>query len=57
MELLGESTMVTIKSGKSLISVKAGKEYRVEIGNEVSISIPIGICHLFNLETGERIRA
>jgi multiple sugar transport system ATP-binding protein len=49
--------MVTIKSGKSLISVKAGKEYRVGIGNEVSISIPLEICHLFNSKTGERIKA
>ena len=56
MELLGESTMVTIKSAQSLISVKADKDLRIEIGKEVSISIPKRICHLFNTKTGDRIR-
>ena len=56
MELLGESTMVTVKSKNSLISVKADKDYRIEIGKEVTVSIPKEICHLFNANTGERIR-
>ena len=56
MELLGESTMVTVKSNNSLISVKADKDYRIEIGKEVTVSIPKEICHLFNAKTGERIR-
>ena len=56
MELLGESTMVTIKSAQSLISVKADKDLRIEIGKEVSISIPKRICHLFDRKTGDRIR-
>ncbi len=57
MELLGESTMVTIKSADSLISVKADKDFRIGIGKEISISIPLGICHLFDFKSGERIRA
>ena len=56
MELLGESTMVTVKSNNTLISVKADKDYRIEIGKEVTVSIPKEICHLFNAKTGERIR-
>ena len=56
MELLGESTMVTVKLNNSLISVKADKDYRIEIGREVTVSIPKEICHLFNVNTGERIR-
>ena len=56
MELLGESTMVTVKSNDSLVNVKADKDYRIEIGKEVKVSIPKEICHLFDANTGERIR-
>ena len=56
MELLGESTMVTVKSNNSLLNVKADKDYRIEIGKEVAISIPKEICHLFDANSSERIR-
>lgn len=55
MELLGDATMITQRVGGAFVSVKAGKEFRAEIGDTVSISIPGDICHLFNTETGERI--
>jgi len=55
MELLGEATMVTMRISGALISVKAGKEYRIAIGEPVSVSVPAGICHLFDSESGERI--
>ncbi|MEM7441890.1 MAG: ABC transporter ATP-binding protein [Pseudomonadota bacterium] len=55
IELLGDSTMVTVRAGGALISVKADKEYRAEIGDSVTFSIPSGICHLFKPETGERM--
>ena len=55
MELLGEATMATTKLGGSLVSVKAGKEYRAEIGDTVHVKVPTQICHLFNEKTGERI--
>ena len=55
MELLGEATMATTKLGGSLVSVKAGKEYRAEIGDTVHVKVPTHICHLFNEKTGERI--
>lgn len=57
VELLGDATMVTVRSGGNLINVKAHKDYRAEIGADVSFSIPAGICHLFDQETGERIGA
>ncbi len=57
VELLGDATMVTVRVGGNLINVKAHKDYRAEIGAEVSISIPPGICHLFDKETGARIGA
>ena len=55
MELLGEATMITVRVGGVLASVKADKEYRSEIGTEVHISVPVSICRLFSKQTGENI--
>ena len=55
MELLGDSTMVTVKAGGALAAVKAGKEFRTEIGAPFAADIPVGICHLFDAQTGERV--
>ncbi len=57
MELLGDATMLTARAGGALVSVKAHKEFRIEIGEEISFSIPSEICHLFHHETGARIEA
>ncbi|MEL6679265.1 MAG: ABC transporter ATP-binding protein [Pseudomonadota bacterium] len=55
LELLGDATMITVKAGGGMISVKAGKEFRAEIGDAVSLSVPASICHLFDAETGARL--
>ncbi len=55
LELLGEATMVTMRAGGTIISVKSGKEYRTEIGDPVSAHIPADICHLFDAQSGERL--
>ncbi len=55
MELLGEATMVTVRAGKSMVSVKADKDYRANIGESVQFDIPASICHLFDPSNGERI--
>ena len=55
IELLGDATMITVRAGGTLVSVKAAKDYRAEIGERVSIAIDPAICHLFHHETGERI--
>jgi len=55
LELLGDATMVTVRSAGALVSIKASKEYRAQIGDPVSAVIPADICHLFSAETGERI--
>jgi len=57
IELLGDATMISIRVGGALISVKADKTYRADIGDTVSMSVPISICHLFDAETGARIEA
>ena len=57
MELLGDATMVTGRAGESMIAVKASKEYRAEIDDQVSFSVPSAVCHVFDRETGTRISA
>jgi multiple sugar transport system ATP-binding protein len=57
LELLGDATMVTVRIGGTLVSVRADKNYRAEIDDMVSIAVPNSICHLFNGSDGERIGA
>ena len=58
-ELLGDATMVTVKLGTgdsaALVSVKAPKEFRTDIGNDVHMSVPTQLCHLFDASTGARL--
>ncbi|WP_319544330.1 ABC transporter ATP-binding protein [Ruegeria conchae] len=53
-ELLGDSTMVSVRIGGALVSVKADKTYRAEIDDQVSIHIHTDHCHLFDAQTGAR---
>ena len=55
MELLGDATMITLRLGDALVAVKAHKDYRVEIGQRVSVGVRASICHLFHRESGKRI--
>ncbi|WP_166418732.1 ABC transporter ATP-binding protein [Cochlodiniinecator piscidefendens] len=55
LELLGDATMVSVRIGGALVSVKADKTFRAKIGAMVSINVPHEICHIFNGENGERI--
>ncbi|MBO6755637.1 MAG: ABC transporter ATP-binding protein [Roseibium sp.] len=55
MELLGDATMITVKAGGALVSVKASKDYRIEIDAKVGLLVPATICHLFDHGTGARI--
>ncbi|AUQ63563.1 sn-glycerol-3-phosphate ABC transporter ATP-binding protein UgpC [Phaeobacter sp. HS012] len=55
MELLGDATMVTVRIGGVLVSVKADKTFRAEIDDMVSIHVPTDHCHLFDTQTGARL--
>ncbi|PWG16673.1 ABC transporter ATP-binding protein [Salibaculum griseiflavum] len=55
LELLGDATMVSVRIGGALVSAKADKSFRAEIGDMVSIHVPKEHCHLFDAESGERI--
>jgi len=54
-ELLGDATMVSVRIGGALVSVKADKTYRAEIDDEVSIHVPSDHCHMFDASTGARV--
>jgi multiple sugar transport system ATP-binding protein len=56
-ELLGEASMVSMRVGGELVSVKTGKDYTAEIGQPISVSIPAQACHLFERSTGLRVAA
>ncbi|MDE0303895.1 MAG: sn-glycerol-3-phosphate ABC transporter ATP-binding protein UgpC [Albidovulum sp.] len=57
MELLGDATMLTVRVAGSLVAVKAAKDYRAEIGENVSVNVPAAICHVFDQSTGNAIEA
>ncbi|MBO9451138.1 ABC transporter ATP-binding protein [Tropicibacter sp. R16_0] len=54
-ELLGDSTMVSVRINGALVSVKADKAYRAEIDDQVSIQVNSDHCHLFDAQTGARL--
>jgi len=55
VELLGDATMVSIRAGGEIVSVKSEKNYYAEIGSTVIAHVPANLCLLFNEETGEMI--
>ena len=55
VELLGDATMVSIRAGGEIVSVKSEKNYYAEIGSTVMAHVPANLCLLFNEETGEMI--
>jgi len=57
IELLGDATMITVRAGGALVSVKAAKDFRASIGEPVAIAIDPAICHLFHHNTGMRLEA
>ncbi|SLN19704.1 sn-glycerol-3-phosphate import ATP-binding protein UgpC [Roseivivax jejudonensis] len=57
IELLGDATMLTVRAGGALMSVKASKDLRASIGDAVSFVVPPGACHLFDPATEARLDA
>lgn len=57
VELLGDLTMVTVRAGGALLAVKAAKDYRADIGDPVGFAVSPEICHLFDKQTGQRLRS
>ena len=55
MELLGDATMITVRSGSALMAVKADKDFRANIGDAFNANVPASICHLFDKTTGAHL--
>jgi len=55
MELLGDSSMVTVQAGGALVAIKAPKNFSATIGSPIAARVPARICHLFDAGTGQRI--
>ena len=55
IELLGDAVMLAVRAGGQMVSVKAGKDYRAEIGDSVSFHVPPEICHVFDRASGQRL--
>ncbi|MHA7874105.1 ABC transporter ATP-binding protein [Roseivivax sp.] len=54
-ELLGDATMLSVKAGGALVSVKASKEVRARIGEDMAFHVPPQAVHLFQSGTGARL--
>jgi multiple sugar transport system ATP-binding protein len=53
MELLGDMTMISVKAGGGLVSVKSDKNYHIEIGSNFMANITSSLCLLFDSKTGQ----
>jgi len=56
MELLGDMTMVSVKAGGDLISIKSDKNYYAKIGSTVMANVPANLCLLFSSKTGKLLK-
>ena len=52
IELLGDSTIVTLKIKNNLLHIKTSNNFSSKIGEIVSVKIPNNLCHFFDSETG-----
>jgi multiple sugar transport system ATP-binding protein len=57
VELLGDATLIAARVGGELVSIKAPKDARAEIGSTVRAAVAPRVCHLFDRATGARIAA
>jgi multiple sugar transport system ATP-binding protein len=55
MELLGDATLVSVRIGEALVSVRAHKDFRIDIGAPLHVTIPTDKIHLFDAKTGTRL--
>jgi multiple sugar transport system ATP-binding protein len=55
-ELIGDHTLVTVKSEGSMLSVKAPKDYSGKTGQAIGISMPKSGLYVFDADTGARVR-
>ena len=52
IELLGDSTVISLKINKNLIHVKTTNNFTAKIGEILSIKIPNNLYHIFDMKSG-----
>ena len=52
IELLGDSTIVTLKIKNNLLHIKTSNNFSSKIGEIVSVKIRNDLCHFFDSKTG-----
>jgi multiple sugar transport system ATP-binding protein len=55
MELLGDATLVSVRIGPALVSIRAHKDFRIDIGAPLHVAIPTDKVHLFDRKNGARL--
>ncbi len=55
-ELIGDHTLVTVKAGSDMLTVKAAKDFTAKSGERVGISLPKDKLFVFNASDGTRLR-
>ena len=55
VELTGDSTYVTLKSGEQLVTAKEGKQFRAEVGQRLAFGTDPARCHRFDAKTELRL--
>jgi multiple sugar transport system ATP-binding protein len=55
-ELTGDATLATICPGGQHITARGSKDFRTQIGNQLSFSVDAQRCYLFDTHTQNRLR-
>lgn len=55
-ELLGDSTMATIKLGATSVAIKGDKHLRLQFGEHVHVRFDAARLYWFDIDSGERVR-
>ncbi len=56
IELLGDSTIVTLNIRNNLLHIKTSNNFSSKIGEIVSVNVPNNLCHFFDSKTGIRFK-
>ena len=55
-ELIGDHTLVTVKSGNDLLTVKAAKDFTARLGENAGVALAKDRLFVFDASSGQRIR-
>ena len=56
-ELIGDHTLVTLKAGSDMLTVKAAKDFTAKLGEKAGVAFSTSHLYVFDESNGQRIRA